>query len=155
MKKSILAVGILISLAFIISLVTWLIFFPGVRHTFMFQSFDDDSLRMEVRYLPRNPVQGRLSLFVDELLLGPETERFRPLFTRGTRAESCFLRDGTLYVTLSTDLLTEGNGALPLKKGFSLFKKNILHNFRNIKQIDIFVDGKLIYEELSAEVVTK
>lgn len=148
MKKSSRIIFAIIAFTFFVSLLFWILHFPGKRYVFMYESFDDGALKLERRFLPRKPVQGLIHLYVDELLLGPETERLRPLFTRGTAATSCFLRDGTLYITLTDNFLTEESGASKIKDGFDLFKKNILHNFRSIKNIDIFVNGQLIYEEV-------
>jgi hypothetical protein len=113
----------------------------------MFESSENGKVRMEWRYLPLNPVQGRLHMYVDELLLGPETSRFRPLFSPGTRAESCFKRGSTLYVDLSDTLLTESGGASEIRKGIGLFRRNILHNFENIHTVEVFVGGRLAYED--------
>lgn len=148
MKKSSVVICAVVAFTFLLSLSLWLVKFPGKRYVFMFESFDDGSVKLERRFLPRKPVQGMIHLYVDELLLGPETERCRPLFTRGTSSLSCFLRNGVLYVTLTDDFLSEENGASRIKDGFELFKKNILHNFKNVKSIDIFVNGERLYEEV-------
>jgi hypothetical protein len=147
MKKSSLCLIIIVSACFCISLTCWIVKFPGIRHVFMFQSSDNGKICMEARYLPLRPVQGRLNLFVDELLLGPETARFRPLFSQGTTQLSCFKRGSTLYVNLSDTLLTESGGASEIKTGIGLFRKNILYNFENIHSVEVFVDGRLAYED--------
>ncbi|MCK9168905.1 MAG: GerMN domain-containing protein [Treponema sp.] len=112
----------------------------------MFESLDNGKVCMESRYLPLKTVQGRVNMYVDELLLGPETDRFRPLFSAGTRTVSCFKRGGTLYVELSDTLLTEAGEASAIKTGIELFRKNILHNFENIHTVEVFVGGRPVYE---------
>ncbi|MFA6855805.1 MAG: GerMN domain-containing protein [Treponema sp.] len=113
----------------------------------MFESSDNGKICMEWRYLPLKPVQGRVNMYVDELLLGPETDRFKPLFSPGTKAVSCFKRGGTLYVDLSDLLLTEAGEASAIKNGIKLFRRNILHNFENIHTVEVFVGGRPAYED--------
>jgi len=80
-------------------------------------------------------------------LLGPLTAEYRPLFTRGTRAQSCFVRGGVLYVDLSDALISEADGASEIRQGMELFRKNILYNFKNINTIEVFVAGNRAYEK--------
>lgn len=131
---------------FFVSLLVWLIKFPGVRRIFFFQSAENGRVYMETRYEPVRPVQGGLRLYVDELLLGPETERCLPLFSDGTRTVSCFQRHGDLYVNLSSEALNAGQGASDIKKGIELLRKNIRYNFKSIRTVDVFVDNKPVYE---------
>lgn len=145
LKKSTAWLIVIVSVCFCISLVSWIVQFPGIRRVFMFESSENGKVCMEWRYLPLKPAQGRLNMYVDELLLGPETSRFRPLFSPGTNAASCFKRGGTLYVDLSDTLLTEAGGASEIKKGIGLFRSNILHNFENIHTVEVFVGGRLAY----------
>ncbi|HAH60696.1 MAG TPA: hypothetical protein DCL73_01210 [Treponema sp.] len=147
LKKSTAWLTGIVSVCFCISLVSWIIQFPGIRRVCMFESSENGKICMEWRYLPLKPVQGRLNMYVDELLLGPETSRFRPLFSPGTKAVSCFKRGSTLYVDLSDTLLTESGGASEIKKGIGLFRRNILHNFENIHTVEVFVGGRLAYED--------
>jgi len=141
-RKTVLTVmGVL----FCISFLFWILSFPGKRYVFLFQSADTNELSMEVRYLHFYSGQNRLNAFVDELLLGPGTEHFRPLFTPGTGAAFCFVRKRILYVELTHELLQEGGGASAIRLGVDIFKKNIMKNFRNIKEIELFSDGKRMY----------
>src|SRR5574344_3148581 len=107
---------------------------PGHRYVMYFESLDD-RLCTEARFLKRKPVQGREHLFVDELLLGPLTNRYRPLFAPGTKAEFCFVRGKTMYVGLSKDAVQISAKSVDIKKGMELFKENILRNFTNIDTI--------------------
>ena len=147
MKRKTTAFIAIVSASFVLSLVLWIISFPGVRYVFMFQSAATGKICMESRYLPRRPVQGKVNCYVDELLLGPLTAEYRPLFTRGTRAQSCFVRDGILYVDLSDALISESDGASEIGQGMELFRKNILYNFKNIHTIEVFVAGNRAYEK--------
>ena len=148
MKRKTTAFIAIVSASFVLSLVLWIISFPGVRYVFMFQSAATGKICMESRYLPRRPVQGKVNCYVDELLLGPLTAEYRPLFTR---AQSCFVRDGILYVDLSDALISESDGASEIGQGMELFRKNILYNFKNINTIEVFVAGNHAYEKNAVE----
>ena len=147
MKRKTTAFIAIVSASFVLSLVLWMIRCPGIRYVFMFQSAATGKICMESRYLPKDPVQGRVNNYVDELLLGPLTAEYRPLFTRGTRAQSCFVRGGVLYVDLSDALIAEADGASEIRQGMELFRKNILYNFKNINTIEVFVAGNRAYEK--------
>ena len=151
MKRKTTAFIAIVSASFVLSLVLWMKGYLGVRYVFMFQSAATGKICMEARYLPRRPVQGKVNCYVDELLLGPLTAEYRPLFTRGTRAQSCFVRDGILYVDLSDALISESDGASEIGQGMELFRKNILYNFKNINTIEVFVAGNHAYEKNAVE----
>lgn len=133
-------------LSMLISSITYLVQSKGFRKTFIFPSADTGKYILEYRFLPKNPVQGDINLFIDELLLGSGVERTKKLFAYGTKVNSCFVRDETLYVNLSAETLQMGNGVIDIKDGIDLLKKNIFYNFHKIKQIEVFVDGKYAFE---------
>ncbi len=117
----------------------------GARRTFIFPSADAGKYIIETRFLPENPVQGDIGLYVDELLLGSLSERTLLLFTPGTSVLSCFLRDGTLYLDLSDDMLAMGDGVADIKDAVRLLRRNLTDNFREIKEIELFVGGRYAY----------
>ena len=101
---------------------------PLYRSVMYFPSFDTASLCTEVRKLPSVHGKERVSVFVDELLLGPMTYRYKNLFPQGTRAEFCFVKDKVLYVGLNETALSLHGEVVPPKEGVELLKKNILRN---------------------------
>jgi hypothetical protein len=118
----------------------------GDRRVFYFPSYDDDKIHTEVRFLPSESVQGDVRLFVDELLLGPLTNRYRILFSQGTRVRSCMQNDSTLYLDLSEEALFNIDPAPPVDIAADILEKNIKQNFSSIKTVEVFIDGKKIYE---------
>ena len=146
LKSSSYFLIILILLAGFISFLTWLIFFPGIRRVYNYSSADGLKTYIEIRYAPVKPVQGDIAYYIDELLLGPIQDLGVPIFVRGTKVNSCFERNGILYVDLSKDLLADDPIRADFNKKFELFKENIKHNFGNIKEIVLFVDGKIPFE---------
>ncbi len=98
----------------------------------------------EVRYLNKEPVQGKIQYYVDELVLGPSFYRGRPLFTPGTRVDYCFSDGKTLFVGLSSEAVLQEQGAVSIAEAKKLFKKNIKKNFSGIRHIEFFIGGVFI-----------
>ena len=115
-----------------------------VRRMFIFPSVSGE-LIIEYRNLDKNPVQGEVQYFIDEVLLGSQLERTKKLFTYGTKVLSCFQREEQLYLDLSADLLQMGDNVIDIKEGFDILRLNITKNFSDIKTINFFVDGKYAY----------
>ena len=134
----------LITLLF--SVLSYIIGKDSVRRTFIFPSADKGEYIVEYRNLTKEPIQGEVQLFIDELLLGSTIERTQSLFSSGTKVLSCFQRDQTLYLNLSSDLLEMGEGVIEIRDGMDLLKKNIQKNFSKIHEIVIFVNGKIAFE---------
>lgn len=134
----------LITLLF--SVLSYIIGKDSVRRTFIFPSADKGEYIVEYRNLTKEPIQGDVQLFIDELLLGSTIERTKSLFSSGTKVLSCFQRDQTLYLNLSSDLLEMGEGVIEIREGMDLLKKNIQKNFSKIHEIEIFVNGKIAFE---------
>ena len=134
----------LITLLF--SVLSYIIGKDSVRRTFIFPSADKGEYIVEYRNLTKEPIQGDVQLFIDELLLGSTIERTKSLFSSGTKVLSCFQRNQTLYLNLSSDLLEMGEGVIEIRDGMDLLKKNIQKNFSIIHEIEIFVNGKIAFE---------
>ena len=139
---------LILSIILIISLIVSLFLFfwkkNTVRRMFIFPSVSGE-LIVEYRNLDKNPVQGDVQYFIDEILLGSQIERTRKIFTFGTKVLSCFQRDEQLYLDLSSDLLQMGDYVIDIKEGFDILRLNITKNFSDIKTINFFVDGKYAY----------
>lgn len=146
-KAKFISVGVAAAVA-VIALVTSFVIFKnrdfGVMRTFYFYSIDKKDVATEIRFLSRNPERGDVQLFVDELVLGPITNRYEKIFAAGTRVEFCTLKDGILYVGLSEDALKSTSGMDGLKQSIDLFKVNIVRNFTKINSIMVYIDGKSV-----------
>ena len=118
----------------------------GVKRVFYFPAIGTDKLVKEVRYIPKNPVQGDVRLYVDELLLGSQLPRLRPLFSLGTTVSFFSLNDGILYVDLTDDVILQKSDSPDIEVGINLFEKNIKKNFKNIAEIKLFIGGKSVYK---------
>ncbi len=149
---SIAALGI--AAAFAVSLVFFLVRSDGSRRICYFESLDEPGVFTEIRYMPSSvepdfSAESGVRFFVEDILLGPLTHRFRPLFVPGTQVQSCFVRGGVLYVDLSAQALQAGGVVSSIKDGTDVFMLNVLKNFPRIKTVELFIDGKRVYEDVS------
>ena len=147
LEKSSYFILAFIFLYFFVSLMVWIVKFPGIRRTFIFQSSDSQKFRLETRYAPVNPPQGKYHYYIDELLLGPISEHCKEIFQRGTKVLSCSKKNDTLYVNLSKELLQANAFETDFKAQIELFRLNITRNFSNIKKVEIFIDGTTPFDD--------
>ena len=134
----------LMFLAFTISLVCYIFRANKFRTVMYFESFDKVGLCTEERWLPKDCLQGREELFVDELLLGPFTNRYKYIFAPGTRLEFFSLDNDTVYIGLSGEALKKSRETADINEGISLLKKNIVKNFTKINTVLVYIDGKSV-----------
>lgn len=133
---------------FLVSLIFYLIFSSETQKIFIYESINsDDQLYFEARHIPKEPVQGDIAYFVDELLLGPITARYRPLFGPNTKVLFCFIgADKTLYINLSEEALFQKENSSETFISYELLKKNILTNYNTIDNVIIFMMGNRVYD---------
>ena len=132
---------------FVFSYMGYLVSKDSHRRVFIFPSAEDGKYIIEYRNLTNKPHQGNIQLYIEEILLGSTVERTKLLFTPGTRVSSCFERKHVLYLNLSNDLLSMGDGVVDIREGTELLKKNINENFSEIDSVEIFIDGKSAFEK--------
>ena len=128
----------------------------GAKRTFLFPKIDinagenGEEIVAELRNLPLEPSQGDLRLFVDELILGPQTPRLRPLFSLGTSIKFCFTSEkegkNVLFVGLSEDAISQNGSCAEIQLGIQLFERNIRENFKNIEEIVLFIGDSVVNE---------
>lgn len=117
------------------------------RQIFYFESYDSSRICTETRYSEKKDGDEEIRAFVDDLLLGPMTNRFKFLFSPGTRTEFCFSNGKELYVGLSKQALFVDSETFNMRKNVSLLRKNIVKNFTTINKIYIYIDGKPVFAE--------
>lgn len=146
-KYQVVASVCVLVLALVFSLIMFCINRAGDRRLFYFYSADTQSVATEARYITSNPTQGEVNAFIDDLLLGPMTNRYQSIFAKGTTVEFCKQEGDTLYVGLSSEALKSVSGALSLQERVDLFRFNIVNNFTKINTILLYVDGKSIWND--------
>ena len=99
----------------------------------------------EIRYVPRQAtMEERIEKYIQELILGPSRLDLSRLFPEHTKLQSVILRDSTLYVDFSEDLLFQGrDDPLPFDETIELFRRSLILNFRWIKKMYITINGRL------------
>jgi len=103
-------------------------------------------VRTEVRYIPLAGNQDEaLTLLVSEMLLGPVDPETIPLFPTNTRILRCFIRGNEAYIDLSASAEDYLGAGLDPAKSFTLFKKNVFTNFRNVAKIYVYIEGEEVY----------
>lgn len=148
-KKTIKTFFVVVAVALLAAIVSFYFYkvnVKGSQRTFVFPSVEDGRFVIERRNLPKSYLTN-IEYYVDEILLGPQTERTESLFPKGTKVLSCFERDKILYVNLSKDVINGGNNSFSIKDSIELFKKNIHNNFPSISSVEVYVEGNLAYEE--------
>lgn len=142
---------------FLCSLILYAVFYPGTKKLFLFesldlQSFDSRSrgktpVYAEKRFIPRTRTKSSVEYFCDELLLGPFTDRYRPLFAEGTKGRVLFnKRKNTLYIDLNEGALFRNAVSSDTKKACALLEQNIRKNYNSIDNIVITMMGHEIYK---------
>ena len=132
---------------FVFSFMGYVISKDSHRRIFIFPSAEDGKYIIEYRNLTNKPHQGDIQLYIEEILLGSTVERTKLLFTPGTKVLSCFERKHVLYLNLSNDLLSMGEGVVEIREGTELLIKNVKENFSEIDDVQIFIDGKSAFEK--------
>ncbi|MCQ2610151.1 MAG: GerMN domain-containing protein [Treponema sp.] len=132
---------------FVISFLAFILGFQGKRYLFYFESVDTGNLVQESRWLQPKKFPENVLEYADELVLGPKTERCRPLFSPGTKIESSFVRGDVLYVNITNDVLRREGRACEIRTGVDIFKNNILRTFNKIHSVEMYIDNKTIFTE--------
>lgn len=96
----------------------------------------------EERRVPlRRGLEARITGLVEEILLGPEDPRNRPLVGPGTYLLSVTASEGTVYVNLSAGLLEEGS-VVPPEKQVQAIADTIYYNFPSVRSAYVLIDGQ-------------
>lgn len=144
MKKfSHIALGVFLG-SFIITAVLYLCGNHQKRYVYYFNSWGTTKLCTEVRRSMQKPEQGKVEYFIQDLLLGPMTYRYKSVFPLGTKMDFCIKKKKELHVGLSSEALKNYSDQAELRKNIAVFKKNIVKNFANFNKIYIYIGGELV-----------
>ena len=117
------------------------------RSVLYFHSYDSENLCSEVRYLPTDTHKDRETLYIEELLLGPMTNRYKRLFSDGTLLEFCTKNADTIYVGLSKEALAFTPETENFEESVRVLKWNIVKKFTKINTVKVYIDGKSVFDE--------
>jgi len=131
---------------FVLSLVLYI--FTGssyVNRVLFFPAEGSLHLAGELRRLPKSARdEENIKLVVDELILGPVELSLKKLLPKHTTVRTCMLRDRTVYLDLSPELIVNTEGT-ELSVDESLFgiEQSIRFNFPGVERVIFFIDGEI------------
>ncbi len=132
---------------FVLSFVLYAVFNSDTKKLLLFESLDKKGIYAEICVVPKQEPRSSLEYFCSELLLGPKTDRYRPLFADGTRALSVFKGiDGVLYINLNKEALLQNGTASQTLRACELLEKNMKKNAYAAGNVIIAVSGQKVYE---------
>lgn len=130
----------LLSLVFVISLLSWAIGDRIYQSVLFFPQSRGMELRGELRNLPRTSGREQTAeLLASELLLGPASPDLVSAFPVGVRVESTMLRHGVLYLDLSQDAALADPARLRI--GLASMQKSLRAGLPGIGRIVITIGG--------------
>ena len=116
------------------------------RRTFEFFIFDNDSSVIEDRMLHKTAsMENDIKSYVEELVLGPVSQDFVPLVTKGTQLRSFMYRDKTVYADFSKEAALPVHGGKPLYESFLALNEGIRRNFKGVSDVKLFVNGNEVF----------
>ena len=138
--------AVLLSLVFVISLLSWAIGDQVYQSVLFFPQARGTALRGELRNLPRTAGREKTAeLLASELLLGPANPSLASAFPVGVRVESTILRRGVLYLDLSQDAALADPARL--KVGLASMEKSLRAGLPGIGRIVITIGGIEPYKD--------
>ena len=136
----------LLSLVFVISLLSWAIGDRVYQSVLFFPQARGAGLRGELRNLPRTAGREKTAeLLASELLLGPASPDLGSAFPIGVRVESTMLRHGVLYLDLSQDAALADPERLRI--GLASMEKSLRAGLPGIGRIVITIGGIEPYKD--------
>ena len=118
------------------------------RRTFVFYMARTGETIVEDRMLRHSSsLETDMRRYIEEALLGPESQRAELLFSRDTRLYSLILREGVVYANFSE------NSALPLDfnspngvfLSFLTLNEGLRRNFSAVQNVKFFIGGNQIF----------
>jgi hypothetical protein len=100
-----------------------------------------------VNYADARDIDAKLGLFIEEILLGPLSHGAAGFFPEAA-LQSCMMRGGTAYVGLSSLAVwagvknAEGSLTVDTDRAIGALRDDIKRNFRSVKDVVVFIDGR-------------
>jgi len=151
-RTTIILAGAL-ALMFLISAVSYLIWGNEQEEQVLFFPTNQTmEARGEARILPRKDTKEQeIELLVKEVLLGPFNIDYMPVFPRDSRIRSIMLREDTLYIDFTIDVVfREAGSSLSLRESLSFIGLSIQFNFPRVRNIVYSINGNQL--ELTSEI---
>ena len=128
---------------------------PKQERALLYFQQSDGSIGIEERYLPHLSESEFAVSLIDEMLLGPTDHRFLRFADPELRPRSCFVRNSALYIDLPEQVLTPDVKTPDFHTVYTLLRKNIAVNCKNIDAVYFYIDGVPVYVKNSYSSVDK
>lgn len=128
-----------------VSLSLYFVSKPWRQRIFFFPEIRSSALVGERRFLPpRRGLDNSITMYIQELLLGPSDPLLGPVVPREVVLQSVIDRQGVVYVSLSKEIIDlSPDSALGTAEAIQAIGNGVLYNFPRIRQLFILVEGQL------------
>jgi len=97
----------------------------------------------------REDIEGQLSVFLEELLLGPISLELTKTLARGTKIRNVSIIGRNAYVDFSREILnTEKDLPISYDEAFDNIRYNIEFNFPRIEEVIFTIEGQQVNKSL-------
>ena len=97
----------------------------------------------------REDVEEKLTIFLEELLLGPVSLELTKTVTKGTRINNVAVVEKIVYVDFSRQVLdTEKELPISYDEAFNNVRYNIEFNFSRIEKVVFTIEGRQVNKSL-------
>lgn len=154
-RLTIILAGSLV-LILLISAVSYLIWGNRMeQQVIFFPTHQTLEMQGESRILPRKRTRElEIELLVKEIILGPFGIDYTPVIPEDSRIRSIMLRDDTLYLDFSIDIVfPEASSSLSLEESMEYITRSVQFNFPDVKKIIYTVNGNQL--KVSSAIMTE
>jgi hypothetical protein len=118
-----------------------------VRRTLFFPDLLSGEIHAEERIVTRRGEQrSAVRLALEEVILGPADINSSRVLPKGTAIDALFIDDRTVYVDLGIAAIEQSPDVrVNFADSVALIERNILFNFRSLKEVVVTVDGQVPY----------
>ncbi len=138
----------LLALVFLLSLVFYLVFRPNVEGRIFFYP-DNAGIRTgsERRGIPgRRDIEEKISVFLEELFLGPVDLHLSRTAPRGTSTRNVAVIGRTVYIDFDERMLkSDMELSISTEEALENIKYNILFNFPRIEEAVFMINGSQVH----------
>ncbi len=129
----------------VVSLTLYFASKPWRARVFFFPERKTSALVGERRFLPpRRGLAGNLTLYIQELLLGPSDPLLSPVVPNDVELQSVIDRQGIVYVSLSRQIIDlSADATLSIDETIQAIGNGVLYNFPKVRQLFILIEGQL------------
>lgn len=138
-------------ISFILSVIAYKLFPPPYEgRVFYYPNNAGTKIGTELRNIPmREDVEEKLTIFLEELLLGPVSLELTKTVTKGTRINNVAVVEKIVYVDFSRQVLdTEKELPISYDEAFNNVRYNIEFNFSRIEKVVFTIEGRQVNKSL-------